>query len=261
MAKNSQLDGLKGIVYLMFLERETQAGTFDEKLVKLGIIQRIASVSQAIAALKKEGLITDLRQEKHERGQPVYRTADASPFFFTFNESKIKVTEEQRKGLRILVKLIANRQEQLAPVDFFLDYAALNTMFTKRIRKLTWQVTLSTYLAFSDFVLKILIVQEYDKKDQKELSKLEKKNVENLKSEIEKIKETKEVNKVFGKLKEIPFEATKVANKQALEELRQLFPEERKLLDFLQFVNFASMRLRGVDPLLQLLSGFMKSLF
>jgi len=111
------LDGAKGLVYLMFLGRETHTASFYKKFKELELLSDESQVNQHVILLKKGGYLRDAYEERQkERGRPIILTANPDPFkdFLRRHGANDKEIEE----IMFYVEHMADAQ------TVFLDYLA-----------------------------------------------------------------------------------------------------------------------------------------
>lgn len=142
MVNSLNLDGPSGIIYLMYLGRESYAAEWTDKLVgENRFVSHKSSVYQAVSRLEKRNYIRRVRTDKNKTGAPVIRTANFKPLFKSLEDINLK--QEQRNRLKNFIS-------DLSPaVDFFPEYLHKYTQtFDIGIKKLIWFTTLPVYFSF-----------------------------------------------------------------------------------------------------------------
>ena len=136
------LNGLKGIVYLMFLGRDTYAAKIQNSLVGT-IYKKNSSVNQTVQRLLEHGSEFLIFQRKHrEEGVPgrkaeIY-TANFDPIFQTLLAFNVNFDKDE---LQQALKLLSPAN------DSFPQY--LNNVFDKSVlRKASWHLILSNYFTY-----------------------------------------------------------------------------------------------------------------
>ena len=145
----SDLNGARGIVYLMFLGRETYAGAFQKKLVKEGLLKDESNVNQCVSFLLKNEFLRDVKELK-EPGKPKIRTADKAVLYETLRVWAPKLSQEEVKEIMFWVDNLGDA------IDFFPNYLALRLRQKNNlliVRTLPWNYTLGDFFFFCQFIL------------------------------------------------------------------------------------------------------------
>lgn len=149
MNRKNGLDGLTGVVLLMFTGRVTYTSEFSKELTPR-FYHRIENVDQAVARLDKEGYILTELREVVERGAPKYRTASSTALKMQLDlikkHSGKAYTEQLLKDLSVI-----------AP--YFPEYLEI-THEAGQVTKLPWNIIYGNYLTLGLQVLGLLLSEE-----------------------------------------------------------------------------------------------------
>lgn len=149
MKRKDNLDGLTGVVLLMFAGRETYTTRFSSELTPR-FYQNIENVDQAVRRLEKEGYLKTIHKDVVERGAPKYRTA--SP-----------------KVLKMLLDTVKKAGGETYTEQLFKDLSAVSPYFPEylatvleagKVTKLPWDMVFGNYLTFGLQVLGLLMSEE-----------------------------------------------------------------------------------------------------
>ncbi len=132
------LTGAKGIVYLMFLERSTTAFDVGKRLVKIGIIDKEATIYQYVPLLAKAELLD--REPGKGRGGAKETKASSSKFLAALREPPYNVSQQE---IIFLHKLLVGLDGIL---DVFPCY--LKEVPDLHIETLSWKRTQSLFFTF-----------------------------------------------------------------------------------------------------------------
>lgn len=147
------LNGTRGVVYLMFVGRKTYAGAFQEKLVKVGLLKDQANVNQAVSFLLKEGFLKEVEEQADKPGKPRIRTANIAPLFETLKVCASKLSHDEVEEITFWVLSLGE------VMDYFPDYLALrfkeNSLL--RLKALPWNYILGDFFFFCQFILGALV--------------------------------------------------------------------------------------------------------
>lgn len=160
-----KLNGLNGIVYLMFLGRETYARESAQKLVKLEFIKDEDSIYPVIKKLKDAEIIKEIKTKKNKPGNPEIRTATFKPFFSLLKIVEPTIMKEDLERIKKYIQYVGGA------IPFFPDHLRMIYDISEvNIRKLKWPKIAATYL---NFILGLLIfINSEEKFDTKAYSKV-----------------------------------------------------------------------------------------
>lgn len=148
MSRKNGLDGLTGVVLLMFTGRETYTAEFSEEL-KPRFYHNIENVDQAVARLSKEGYLLNKSRDVIERGAPKYRTA-------SHDALKMQLNLIEKSGGGVFTEQLLKDLSVIAP--HFPEYLALS-IGAEKVAKLPWNIIFGNYLTFGLQVLGLLMSQ------------------------------------------------------------------------------------------------------
>lgn len=144
------LSGPVGIVYLMFLGRETYTAMIQDLMVNAGIYRKTPSVNQAVKRLLAYGseflIFQGKRGEKGKPGRKAHMyTASLPPIFMTLKAFDIDFGEKEL--LHVLACLSVT-------TDFFPQYL-VSVFEISTLHRSAWHITLANYFHFiSEIVLR-----------------------------------------------------------------------------------------------------------
>ena len=92
------LSGTQGLIYIMFLGRQTYVTNFQDEIVKAGIFKTKENVPQAFARLRNEENpaceYLKFIKELDQPGKPKILTANLEPVWTTLSRLKIEYNQE-----------------------------------------------------------------------------------------------------------------------------------------------------------------------
>ena len=169
------LDGTAGIVYLMFLGRETYVAQIQEPLTASRIYKNKENVNQTFYRLTKEEgkLLKLIRTEKGKVGTPNLYTSNFEPVFTTLKKAGIEFDEKDlTKTLTDLSFLNDSFPKYLINI--------LNHGSSKLYSKLYWKLTLANYFRFLFTMLEQFMKLKCSKEEEKQIEDMHKILVEEL---------------------------------------------------------------------------------
>ncbi len=152
MNESINLDGFTGLVYLMFLGRETYPGEWVEELWPR-FVENKETVYQAVKRLERRGLVHVVRREEKKRGRPKYYQADPTPFINTLRQ----YTKNE-----VLIKKVMRLPSVISPL-----INKFPMMLDKSVAlKLPWRFLIGLYLYFIVSPLFLKYLEAFIKKEE-----------------------------------------------------------------------------------------------
>jgi len=140
-----QLDGAKGIIYLMFLGREVNTFYVAQNVMATRIVQKLPTVYGYVNELQRKNLIRLVEVEKGKRGPSKLRTANAEPMLKTIKRRYALRDERWKRKFQTLFKNLRGI------LDHFPEY--LSEKSNKKVENMLWDETLSIFLSFCKQVI------------------------------------------------------------------------------------------------------------
>lgn len=144
----SDLNGARGIVYLMFLGKETYVGAFKDKLVRPNLLKDDANVYQNVSFLLKKKLLKHITERKDEPGKPGIRTANKEALYETLRTRAPRLSDREIQEIMFWIDNLDGA------VNLFPESLALqlkNSLL--KVRKLPWNYTLGNFFFFCHFII------------------------------------------------------------------------------------------------------------
>ena len=156
------LDGVKGLIYLLFLGRETYLSSFKNEFVSARLYAFKETVDQRFEDLKGTNrkyndFFLESKGRAKSRGAPKVYQAKLGPILETLTKLEIPVDDEWLASLLSELSFLNNKFPQ-----YFADAYTLGDPSEISTRKISWLTTLSVYFTFLSF--RLLVSQKPTRK-------------------------------------------------------------------------------------------------
>lgn len=149
---SADLAGSTGVIYLMFLGRETYIADIQEPLLppkklqsrRQGFFKNKENVNQAFERLREKGeFYLKFMKEEKKPGKPKFYTANMGPVFATLNGARVKSHEAMFESL---LKSLSVLNDEFS--SYLINASTLGGQMSFSSKSLTWPRTLGFYFMF-----------------------------------------------------------------------------------------------------------------